>query len=515
MQQLSAREGSKILTLDQLADKIAELKDAGLKVVLCHGVFDLLHIGHLRHFKQAKRFGDVLVVTITEDKFVNKGPHRPAFPEPLRAEALEDLSVVDYVGISRWPTATELIKKLKPNYYVKGQDYADPSKDVTGGIDLEREAIESVGGEIAFTDDITYSSTALINRNIPVHSAEVGAYLQALSAKYEPGDISALIESMKYQKVLVIGEAIIDEYVYCEALGKSAKEPMLAIKRISDERFAGGTLAVANNIVNFSNSCGLISLIGDDGVYDEFLEDSLNEKVTAHLLKRDSSPTIVKRRFVDNYYFSKLLSVYEINDAPLTDSDEDTLCALLDKEIPNYDVVVVVDFGHSMLTPRVAEVISSNAKFLALNSQSNAGSIGFQTIFKYKTANYICITENEIRLEVRDKVSDLKNIIPALAKQIDCERIVVTRGRSGSIGFERSSGQYVEAPALAGPVVDRMGAGDAFLAISSICAALKSPMDVMQFIGNAVGAQAVSTVGHRNSIGKPTLLKYVNSLLSY
>src|ERR1700694_5136221 len=73
----------KIYELPELAKKVEELQAKGKRVVHAHGVFDLLHPGHIRHLREAKTFGDVLVVTLTEDLHVNKGPHRPAFPESL------------------------------------------------------------------------------------------------------------------------------------------------------------------------------------------------------------------------------------------------------------------------------------------------------------------------------------------------------------------------------------------------------------------------------------------------
>src|SRR5689334_11042016 len=112
--------GNKIKRVDELATTIAGLHKDGKKVVHCHGVFDLLHIGHIKHLEAARQHGDRLVVTITPDRFVNKGPHRPAFPERLRAEALASLACVDFVGINEWPTAVETIKRLKPNFFVKG-----------------------------------------------------------------------------------------------------------------------------------------------------------------------------------------------------------------------------------------------------------------------------------------------------------------------------------------------------------------------------------------------------------
>ncbi len=242
---------SKIRELEQLSEILAAHKKKGQKVVLCHGVFDLLHIGHIRHFEEAKKNGDILVVTITSDRYVNKGPHRPAFTQTLRAEAIGALSCVDYVAVNDSPMAIDLIKLIKPDFYVKGSDYKNAEKDVTGGITLEREAVESVGGQLAFTDDIVFSASTLINRHLPSLSKELTDYLEGFSAQYSAEQIASYFERMVPLKVLTIGETIIDEYRYCHAIGKSSKEPMLAVKQLSVERFAGGTLALANNVAAF------------------------------------------------------------------------------------------------------------------------------------------------------------------------------------------------------------------------------------------------------------------------
>ena len=123
----------KILDLEKLALRIKDFKSKGKTVVLCHGVFDLLHVGHIRHFTEAKKMGDVLVVTLTPDQYVNKGPHRPAFTQNLRAEVIASLDVVDFVAINKWPNAVDTIRLLKPSLYVKGPDYKEASKDVSGG----------------------------------------------------------------------------------------------------------------------------------------------------------------------------------------------------------------------------------------------------------------------------------------------------------------------------------------------------------------------------------------------
>ena len=125
---------NKIKDIEELASFLESVRAENSKVVHCHGVFDLLHVGHIRHFEQAKQFGDVLVVTITPDRFVNKGPSRPAFGEALRAEAIAALDCVDYVAINRWPIAVETLRLLRPDFYVKGSDYENPEDDRTAGI---------------------------------------------------------------------------------------------------------------------------------------------------------------------------------------------------------------------------------------------------------------------------------------------------------------------------------------------------------------------------------------------
>ena len=137
---------TKVKTINTIAGEISKVKKSK-KIVHCHGVFDLLHIGHIKYFQEAKSFGDILIVTITPDRYVNKGPNRPAFKENHRSEAIAALDIVDYVVINEWPTAIEAIKIIKPDFYIKGPDYKDYTKDVTGNIKLEEDAVKSVGGQ--------------------------------------------------------------------------------------------------------------------------------------------------------------------------------------------------------------------------------------------------------------------------------------------------------------------------------------------------------------------------------
>ena len=151
----------KIIDLPDLAPRVHELKSAGKKIVLCHGCFDLMHPGHIKYFQEARKMGDVLLVTLTPDIYVDKGPGRPVFDQNLRADSIAALECVDYVAINKWPTAEETLRLLRPDYYVKGQEFEN-LEDKTGKIQREYEVIKEIGSEIRFTHEIVFSSTKLL-----------------------------------------------------------------------------------------------------------------------------------------------------------------------------------------------------------------------------------------------------------------------------------------------------------------------------------------------------------------
>ncbi len=180
---LAANARDKIKSIDELASLAASFQAQGRNVVLAHGVFDLVHLGHVRHLEAAAREGDLLFVTVTADEFVNKGPGRPVFPQQFRAEMLAALECVDWVGISRWGSAEEVISRLKPLTYVKGSDYQNEEEDLTGRIVSEREAVERHGGRIVYTDDLTFSSSNLLNEHFSSLSPEVQTFFADLTRR--------------------------------------------------------------------------------------------------------------------------------------------------------------------------------------------------------------------------------------------------------------------------------------------------------------------------------------------
>ena len=500
----------KLVELDDLAEIAESLRAAGRTIVHCHGVFDLLHIGHMRHFRRAKELGDALFVTVTPDQWVDKGPHRPAFHQDLRLEAIASLECVDRVSLNKWPTAVETIKLIRPNVYVKGSEYRDEDSDAGGGIRVEREAIEAVGGKLVFTEDIVFSSSTLINRRLPLLSKEANDFLREFSSGRGVEDAMRPLEEARSLKTLVVGEAIVDEYHYCESLGKSAKDPVLVVRQLSSERFAGGALAVAAQVAAFCDDVTLVSVLGDSDSLEELVRASLPANVDAKLLRRPNAPTIVKRRFIERYPFQKLFEVHVRGNEP-TEADNEPLHALLDRIVADFDLVIVADRGHGMLDSRAVATLCERAKLLAVDTQTDAGNRGFNTISKYPRADYACVSEDEIRLEARQRHRDLFEIVEAAAAKLGCRDMTITRGEQGVLCHDRECG-FVRVPAFARHFADRLGAGDAVFAVTALCMARNAPVEVIGLVGNAVGAMAIAEVGNREPVDRVGLTRTIVSL---
>jgi rfaE bifunctional protein kinase chain/domain/rfaE bifunctional protein nucleotidyltransferase chain/domain len=502
----------KIKTIEELAQVIQSLRTKQKKIVHCHGVFDLLHIGHIRYFEQARRMGDVLVVTVTPDRFVDKGPHRPAFPEHLRVEGVASLGCVDYAALNQWPTAEETLRVLQPDIYVKGSEFKNTGADMTGKIALEARVVKEIGATLAFTEDIVFSSTNLINRYLYNLPEEVRQYLDLFRQRANLQDILDIIDKMATLNVLVIGDAIIDEYQYCEPIGISSKDPAIVVRYQSHDVFAGGALAVANHVANFANQVQLVTVLGERDSYEDFIRSQLSPNISPFFIYQKDTPTIVKRRFVEGYSLNKLFEIYIMDGRNISGENELQVCNWLKKQLPTADVAIAADFGHGAISKSIRNTLVRRAPFLAINTQANAGNRGFHTIERYSHADYVCIAEHEIRLEMRDVYGKLRPMMDFLAQKIDCSQFVVTRGRRGCY-VRGNSEEFVAVPSLARQVVDRVGAGDAFLSVTALAAALKVPYEILGFIGNVVGALAVEIMGNQKSIDRPSVKNFIVSLL--
>jgi len=313
-------------------------------------------------------------------------------------------------------------------------------------------------------------------------------------------------------KVLIIGDAIIDEYHYCEAMGKASKGTTITTKYIEEERFAGGALATANHVAGFCEDVHLVTCLGDQNSREEFLYNHLKPNIKSKLFYHPDAPTVVKRRFVDPAFLTKMFEICYLNDGGLPEVLNQEVCGYLREHIHDYDLVLVADFGHGFIDKRIIDVICEEARFLAVNAQSNSANAGFNLITKYPKADYVCIDELEARLACRDRFSELEDLAIDIAKKLQCGSVAITHGHHNTLTYASEEG-FSETPVFSTEVVDTVGAGDAFLSLTSPCVAIGSPMEIVGFIGNAAGALAVRTVCNKVPVEPVPLLKFITALL--
>ncbi|MBI3955598.1 hypothetical protein HY338_04070 [Candidatus Gottesmanbacteria bacterium] len=373
--------------------------------------------------------------------------------------------------------------------------------------------MKSVGGKMVFTQDqVIFSSSQLINTYLDVYPPKTKEYLESLKKKYTSGQIIEKLTQIIPFNVLVIGDAIIDQYHYCLPLGKSSKEPVMVHRYTGEESFTGGSLMTANHIASICNRISLVTVLGKKRSMRPFIIKHLKKAVTPAFFYEKKMSTITKRRYVDAFTRQKLFQISYLLDVEIDKSLEKDIIKYLKTEIKKYDLVVVNDFGHGMMTEKIIKLVCRRAAFLALNVQANSANYGFNIITKYKRADFICIDEQEIRLATHEKYDDLKPLVRKVGRILKCPNIIVTKGPEGSINFSEGTG-FSYTPSLTHNIVDRVGAGDALFAYTSICQFSKIDWELVSFIGNVAGALHIQTVGNKKPVELVDMVKFITRLL--
>lgn len=515
---LNVRKGSspsaeKILPELKARDLTTKLRAEGKVLVQCHGVFDLLHRGHVEHLEEAKTHGDLLIVSVTSDEYVNKGPGRPVFPIEVRALMLAALEVVDYVFISRYPTAEPSIDLIRPHNFVKGPDYSELAADATGNIQREVDAVQKHGGAVIFTEADTMSSSTMVNAAGLAHSEELSQWLRDAREKISEDNIDAWFSDIKSLKVLVVGETIIDKYVSCEALGKTSKEPILAFLQGEEESQLGGAIAVARHLAGLGAQATLLSRLGIDQEGTR-TKVRIKEDVGISTIFHESArtKTIVKRRFVDQATGAKVFETYEMSDAPATKDMDDEFCRLLEGVIDEFDLILVADYGHGLLSEKVVKKLSLSKKTIAVNTQSNAGNRGFNSISRYPRVDILCLNGSELQLELKKKHATISELIPGLGDGLGADWVAVTEGAKGLALWGGQKG-VTQMPAFTEQVTDRVGAGDALFATVSVLLKIGACREAVGLFGNLAGASMVSSFGNRKTVSAPALVRHAKIAL--
>lgn len=513
--------GNKIVSKEEFKNSIRpEIKKEGKTIALCHGVFDLVHPGHITHLKQAKELADVLVVSITAAQFVRKGPGRPYFNDEQRMEFLAALAFVDYVLLSEGYTVDDIVENVEPDFYVKGSEYSNEKADLTGMITRERELVEKHGGAIRYTGGEVFSSTRLINTAMSGLPTDVMEYMQKFKTKYNMDQIKAYADKAENLKVLVLGDVIIDRYTYCVMQGLISKDMAYSTRLDHTEDYLGGSIAVARHLSSFCKNVTLMSIVGDEAYLNKKIDDELKASMELKLWHSKKIPTIIKERYLTtDSKREEYKKIFAINNIRLNENYEDELIAEfveeLKKTIAGYDVVYVCDFGHGLIGHNIMETLEEKAKYIVLNCQANSTNLGKNIITKYSRADAFSLDERELGLAYPSIVPDDKDSLNKLSKHLGAIGWL-TRGSRGAYAIPSSdnSEDVAECPAFTLNVKDTIGAGDAFYAVAGIFASAGAPSELCMVMGNIAGALGANIVGNKESIQKSNVLKYASTLMN-
>ena len=308
-------------------------------------------------------------------------------------------------------TPINLIKKLKPSFYIKGNDYKNLRKDITGNIYKEKKAVENGGGKLIFTDEIQFSSSRIINETFTPQ--KILKNFKDLD-KFRQESLTA-IQNLSDLKVFVLGEIIFDKYISVTELDKPGKENIQSVKYDSEQTFVGGSFPIAKFLSTFVKNVE-ISCIGNFNSEQKKLihRKIIGSKNLKCKIYQDKFQTITKKRYIDKKN-KKLFEEYLL-DGVSKFSDKNNLSFL--NKLDKYDLVILADFGHGLINKKILNILNKKTKFLCINAQTNSENRGFNLITKYKKADYICIDKLEANLALAEKEISTSEQIRRLYKSI-------------------------------------------------------------------------------------------------
>ncbi len=470
-------KSSKIVTIDDLPKLRERFRDR--KIVLCHGVFDLVHTGHLLHFEEAKALGDVLVVTVTADPYITK-KRTVMITQDQRARQVAALEIVDHVAIIHEPTALSAIEALKPDVYVKGPEYAELTLDKNRSIYHEMRALERYGGRIHFTSGETFSSTKLAHfllaspdaaQRSPLLRNDQVLFRDMSSLGFKLGQLKAFLAKAAPLRVGVIGEAIVDEWVNVTVANLSTQSHCLAGVEVGRVQQIGGAGVIALHLANF---------VGEIHCFTNGLTGALPPNIRVTNL---APAPIVETRFVDRetgrpVFKTRKLSLSNVACDGIPPFDQ-------------FDLVLIADFGHGLLNPAVVNerIAKRKRAFVGVMAQVNSNNYGYNLPTKYVGADYYALNRTEAELCIRERGLPLDELVTRASRVLECDAVSVTDGSAGVM--VALNGERFQIPSLSAIVVDTIGCGDAFFALSSTAACAGLPANVVALAGS-IGAAAMA-----------------------
>jgi rfaE bifunctional protein kinase chain/domain/rfaE bifunctional protein nucleotidyltransferase chain/domain len=492
----------KIVSLSALLDAVAEARVRGRTVAQCHGCFDIVHPGHIRYLQFARRQGDLLVVSLTGDWDISKGDQHPYIPQELRAENLAALEFVDLVYVDPHPTAEQVLEAVRPDVYVKGVEY-ERSRDP--GFMAERAIVEQHGGRVIFSSgDVVFSSTQLLE-TMP-RQAEVESHrLKVICRRHDlcRESLTEALERFAGLRVVVVGDVVIDRYVFCDAIDVANESPMMSLTQLEEKKYVGGAAIVARHVAALGARAFLLTAVGEDEASDQVGRVLADEGVESYLIP-------ARRRLVEKTRFlvedSKLLKVETADHVPLDSLAERKSALLLQQQAALADAVIFCDFGYGMITggllAKTLPALRRRVKTLAADVSGSRASL-----LNFAEVDLLCPTERELRATLHDFEQGLSSVAWRLLNSTQARHLFVTLGKRGLVVFDRRSQDPSQPewcdrlrsehfPSLAEHVLDRLGCGDALLAAATLSLAADRSLMHAAYLGTAAAAIEIARLGN-------------------
>ena len=486
-----------IFTKDNFRKKKGTLKN---KIVgLCHGTFDILHLGHIKHFKEAKKFCEILVVSITADIFIKKGPHQPFFSSHDRAQTLLAISYVDHVYISNSPTGVDPINLFKPNFYIKGIDYINKKKDFN--LLMEKKACFKKGTKLVFTQTKKYSSTKIINNILNKYSPDKIKIVKKIKKKYSLEKIVELFELTKSKTFALSGEPIFDEYRFVDVIGSATKSPIITSNYNRNEVHLGGSLAAAAMLSEFVKQVFYLLPINNKIKLPKF---NLNIK---KIFFNTNFIVPKKIRYLTATKNNKLFQTNILSDFKPNKKGYEMYLKKIDFFQKKYPFIML-DFGIGLFDISYKSKVLNSKYFL--NVQTNSNNYGFNYFSKYKKFSYLSINLREFELNFGKKITHY-NEIKSYIHLMPSLPFSVTLGEKGSI-FVNKKKQIIYCPSFFSNTIDTVGCGDAYLIITSILVNLGYDDEIVPFIGNCYAGLHSQNFGNSKFPSKIELFNFITSL---
>lgn len=499
----------KIVSTDDLASLGETCRAAGASVVLCHGCFDIVHPGHLRYLRFARTQGDVLVVSITGDDAIEKSDGtRPYVPQELRAESLASIEFVDHVVIAPDPTAEPTIALLRPEVYVKGKEYehsADPR------FLAEKTLVETSGGRVIYSSgDVVYSSSALIESAHAAVASDEGGEQRRLAACCGRWGLDAVSLSRTIsgsfvgKRIAVVGDALLDRYVFCDATDVAGEAPILSVRPLDEATYLGGAAIIAAHLKALGASPHLITTVGPDAD-SALLHDRLDDQRIAHTTFDTRTALPSKQRFMVDT--QKLLKVDRATNQPLDTTTQRRLMGTLAEMRSQLDAIIFTDFGYGTVTlSLLAEAMPTLRDSVGVITGDVSGAR--RTLLAMRQADLLTPTERELRSAMGDFDESLPTVASSLMRELRIGKLAVTMGRRGCVLLspreddpadwftaKRLRSEYL--PSLAPHAVDPVGAGDAFLSAATLMLTTGAPLTHAGYLGSAAASLAIARVGNQ------------------